>query len=146
MYLSNTPSIPVKALSDMIVVTTASSSVKEIEPDVSVEKLQEIFEKLNAIYQGMTFKELGVISSTEMAYRPTTTKLFNLVSRLVYLPDHGIEPDGSKLDDNSITLLALVKKDTVPIKTNKLYVLNGIKLPSSGPKRGLPVIDESLLR
>jgi hypothetical protein len=60
MYLSNIPPTPKKALSDMVVITTASSSAEEVEPDVSVEKLQEIFEKLNAIYQGMPFKEFGV--------------------------------------------------------------------------------------
>jgi hypothetical protein len=146
MYLSNIPPTPKKALSDMVVITTASSSAEEVEPDVSVEKLQEIFEKLNAIYQGMTFKELGVISSTEKAYRPTTTKLFNLVNRIVYLPDHGIEPHGLTPDDSSVMLLALMKKNTNSTKADKAFALNGIKLPKSGPKRGLPEIDESLLR
>jgi hypothetical protein len=146
MYISNAPSTLANKISVMgpIVITMSSTTEAKVEPDVSVKKLQEIFEKLNAVYQGMTFKELGVIASTEMAYRPTTTKLYNVVKRLVYLPDLGVEPQGFSHDEKSPAFLALVKKKTR--KESSIHLaLNAISLPSSGPSRGLPEISKESL-
>jgi hypothetical protein len=134
-----------KSSDNNIVITTSSSSDIEFEPDVSVEKFQEIYEKLNAIYQGMTFKELGIISSTGQVYRPTTTKLYNLVKRLVYLPDLGLEPQGFCQDESSPALLALVKKEKGHTESGISPTFNKIFLPTSGPSRGLPEIDKKYL-
>jgi hypothetical protein len=58
-------------------------SSKDIKtPEVSFNDLERIFTELNRILQGLTFKELGVIDSTKEPYRPSTTKLYNFVSKL----------------------------------------------------------------
>jgi len=49
-------------------------------------ELDQMIERLEHINQCITFKELGVISTGEIPWRPKATQLFNFVRSLVYYP------------------------------------------------------------
>jgi len=66
-------------------VTKASEQEQKI---VKLTQLEHVFNELNTILQGLTFKELGRIGTDKKPYRPTTTKIYNYVKILKPLDNY----------------------------------------------------------
>ena len=73
--------------SKIIPVILVTSSKSEEDKSIRLKQLSYIFDRLNAILQNLTFKELGIIDTTKKAHRPTTTKLYNYITRLHPITD-----------------------------------------------------------
>jgi hypothetical protein len=112
---------------------------------IKITELESLFDSLSSILQAMTFQELGIISRDHTAkpYRPTTTKLFNFVSRLVFLPDLGIEPNPVSLGYVTTGTIGLYKKVSKD-KTIKTSYLEAAFLPISSSSKGLITLDQTI--
>lgn len=89
----------------------------------SARKTADILSELEAVDAGLTFKDLGVISTDKPSLRPRTTRLFNLVKNI--LP---------KRQDSTINLS--LNPGIVPTSSFGLGIAieNYVALPSSTKK------------
>jgi hypothetical protein len=94
--------------------------------------VDEMFDKLESIEQRLTFKELGVISTNKLPWRPKTSRLYKYVKSLVAL-----SLDGSNLNiinkyDQVNTVSKIVISDEIEMETD--YMLPSVQMKFLGLK------------
>jgi hypothetical protein len=104
------------------VIVTTHKGGTQAPPTLDISKLVDILDHLNSIVDGLTFKELGVISE-EIPYRPKTTQIYNLVRSLRVREYHFDISDlqfGFEDDVELYSTLSLAHKATMNYDVNEI--------------------------
>jgi hypothetical protein len=78
---------PIGLMTSKYLMAKSFGAFNELYASSSFEKVEDIIFALGKTDQAMTFKELGVISTSGEVWRPKATKLYNFVKNLVVLDD-----------------------------------------------------------
>jgi hypothetical protein len=74
---------PIGLLTSKTIMARSFGALNSLWSAPTFEESANVVDELTKVDQAMTFKELGVISTTGEVWRPKTTKLYNLVKNLV---------------------------------------------------------------
>jgi hypothetical protein len=104
--------------------------------------VDEMLDKLESIEQRLTFKDLGIISTDKLPWRPRTSKLYNFVRSLVCLSYQDLNLDIKNKFDQVNTESRIVISDEICMETD--YMLPSAQMKYLG-LRGKPILEEYYL-
>jgi hypothetical protein len=89
---------PIGLMTSKYIMAKSFAAFNELYAYPDFRNVEDVLSALGKTDQAMTFKDLGVISTSREAWRPKSTKLFNFVRNLVVLDDD-YHCDHQYLDD-----------------------------------------------
>jgi hypothetical protein len=111
---------------------TKSSELKDLTIIPRFNNSEFVLNKLELILQSLTFKELGVIGTSDVPYRPSTTRLFNFL-KCVNITGQEVDPlNGDNIYFGSASFFS---KESLKERTSGSFLA----------KRFLPRINQNIL-
>jgi hypothetical protein len=134
LYQSNKQEVE-KPKNNIVTVSVTTTS-RKVDRSIQLNNLEEIFNKLNAILQGLTFEELGRINIKERKHFYVSTKLAKFIKSLSFSKLTQASNDVSLTYNQPITGLIIIKEGV----KEKNSFLNQFFLPKTGTFKLLPII------